>query len=207
MADFSHHEIEPNVLLTTYDRISNGGGYPPGSNGCCDAIFSMRVHIARSVSETSTTAPPQNWTVLPDTDFVGAMAYSSTPVNSIDECAAQCLARSDCVATSWNGPKSLLHNRLCNFDCKTSGRRHLKGETGAVMTSRHGSNLCNKPHPPPPPAPPPPPLPDDWQARVSTGWFIASTGQPLSSDLCPTIGNGFVAASICPPRSGKGYKT
>ena len=46
MADFSHHEIEPNVLLTTFDRISNGGGYPPGSNGCCDAIFSMRVHIA-----------------------------------------------------------------------------------------------------------------------------------------------------------------
>ena len=144
----------------------------------------------------------QNWTVLPDTDFVGAMAYSSTPVNSIDECAAQCLARSDCVATSWNGPKSLLHNRLCNFDCKTSGRRHLKGETGAIMTSRHGSNLCNKPHPPPPPAPPPPPLPDDWKARVSTGWFIASTGQPLSSDLCPTIGNGFVAATICPPTPG-----
>ena len=41
----SHHEIEPNVLLTTYDRISNGGGYPPGDNGCCDAIFSIRVRV------------------------------------------------------------------------------------------------------------------------------------------------------------------
>ena len=43
----SHHEIEPNVLLTTYDRTCNGGGYPPGPYGKRDMIFSLRVRIAR----------------------------------------------------------------------------------------------------------------------------------------------------------------
>ncbi len=64
-------------------------------------------------------------------------------------------------------------------------------------------NLCSLPPPPPPPQPPPPPLPEDWQARQATGWFIAGTNPPLSPYLCPTYGNGFVAATICPGGGGE----
>ena len=35
------------MLLTTYDRTCNGGGYPPGPYGKSDMIFSLRVRIAR----------------------------------------------------------------------------------------------------------------------------------------------------------------
>ena len=142
----------------------------------------------------------KNYTVLPDTDFLGAFAYSTG--RSIDDCAAQCLARPDCVATSWNGPQSHFHNNFCNFDCKSSGRRPLKGEIAAIMLGR-ASNLCSLPPSPPPPQPPPPPLPDDWQSRQSTGWFLAGTNPPLSPYLCPTYGNGFVAATVCPGGGGE----
>lgn len=168
----------------------------------------------------------KNYTVLNDTDFGGAQSYllrsSALSVlrcfcrfftagrldllvgcgryskgRSIDDCAAQCLARPNCVATSWNGPHSHFHNNVCNFDCKSSGRRALKGETAAIILGRAG-DLCSMPPPPPPPQPPPPPLPHDWQSRQATGWLLAETTPPLSPYLCPTYGNGFVAATICP---------
>ena len=41
-------------------------------------------------------------------------------------------------------------------------------------------------------------LPSDWHAKVATGWMLADTAPPLSPDLCPTFGNGFIAAAICP---------
>jgi hypothetical protein len=142
----------------------------------------------------------ENYTVLPDTDFLGARSYSKG--SSIDDCAAQCLARPDCVATSWNGPQSHFHNNFCNFDCKSDGRRALKGETAAIML-RRSSDLCSTPPPPPPPLPPPPPVPKDWQQRQATGWFLAGTSPPLSPYLCPTYGNGFLAATICPGGGGE----
>ena len=39
-----------NSLLSFYDRESNGGAYPPGPNGCCDAIFSVRITVCNTAS-------------------------------------------------------------------------------------------------------------------------------------------------------------
>ena len=79
---------------------------------------------------------PTNWTVQNDTDYLGAYRHSSGPVDSITECAWQCMADAKCVATSWNGPHSRQPNRLCNFDCSTARKHRLNGEIAAVITAR-----------------------------------------------------------------------
>jgi hypothetical protein len=169
---------------------------------------SNRNHNKRHSSAVVAAPPaPSTYTVLNDTDFLGAIAYSTGAVEGIDACAAMCLARPDCVATSWNGPSSPQPNKKCNFDCRLSGRRALKGETAAVMVGR-GDNRCSTPSPPdpppppPPPTPPPPPVPRDWAIRAATGWLLVGTTDPSTSDLCPTIGNGFVAETVCPHVEG-----
>ena len=47
------------------------------------------------------------------------------------------------------------------------------------------------------------PLPADWRVRKAAGWLLAGTTEPVVSDLCPTYGNGFVAATICPAKAGE----
>jgi hypothetical protein len=174
-------------------------------------LSSGRTTIERATSGTRAKSddvgvgappPPAAWQVLNNTDFVGAFAYSSKPSLSIEDCARQCLLRPNCVATAWNGPKSHYHNNICNFVCETTGQHTSVGEVGAIITKRNGSDLCAIPPAPPPPQPPPPPLPVDWKSGVEAGWLLAGTNPPTDSDLCPTYGNGFVAATICPPTSG-----
>ena len=104
-----------------------------------DAFFVLRIHICPDVhhmyregrnaddplpprrlaaaggAAAGASPPPAAWQVLNDTDFRGAFAYSQQPAAGIEECARQCLARPNCVATAWNGPASQFHNRLCNF--------------------------------------------------------------------------------------------
>lgn len=161
------------------------------------AVLSLGCRWVCGTADRYSGSRDSNYTVLPDTDFLGAVSYSKG--RSIDDCAAQCLARPDCVATSWNGPQSHIHNNFCNFDCKTSGRRTLQGETAAIMLRRPG-NLCAMPPPPPKPQRP---LPSDWQQKKATGWLIAGTNPPMSPYLCPTYGNGFLAATICPGGGGE----
>ena len=84
---------------------------------------------------------------------------------------------------------------------------YLKAVTANRMNSSRAGHISGPPPtpgPPPPspgpPAPPPapsPPMPSDWRLRLQTGWLLAGTAEPASQDLCPTYGNGFVAATVC----------
>ena len=71
-----------------------------------------------------------NWTVLEDTDFLGGNCPHNPfgPGKSVEDCADQCAARNDCVAVSWNGPNSPIHDLNCNFKCVTIGKRKDVGE-------------------------------------------------------------------------------
>ena len=41
-------EVEPNVVVVTYDRLAAGWNGPPGPYGAADAVFAMRIKIAPS---------------------------------------------------------------------------------------------------------------------------------------------------------------
>ena len=75
------------------------------------------------------TRPITAWEVLHDTDFPGNTPHAPYgPGKSAEDCADQCQARDDCVAISWNGPDSPIHDNMCNFKCTTLGRHTDKGE-------------------------------------------------------------------------------
>lgn len=44
-------------------------------------------------------------------------------------------------------------------------------------------------------------VPKDWESRAVTGWMLVGDSQPSNSELCPTIANGFVGATLCPLNS------
>ena len=39
-------QVEPNVVVITYDRLAAGWDGPPGGYGKVDAVFAMRAKIA-----------------------------------------------------------------------------------------------------------------------------------------------------------------
>ena len=70
-----------------------------------------------------------SWNVLQNTDFPGNCHVNPDgPGASVEDCADQCAARSDCVAVSWNGPQSKYHDGNCNFKCTTLGQHADEGE-------------------------------------------------------------------------------
>jgi hypothetical protein len=135
-------------------------------------------------------ASPNNYTILNNTDFFGYNAGSKHAA-TFEECAEACWAHVSCMAASWNGPNSAIHDLNCNFHCSTAGKRADKGELAAVI--RADKTHCPDAPPPPPPKPkpaPPVPIPPAWIAREQQAnmYYDKASAVPL------VVGNGFTAA-------------
>ena len=140
-------------------------------------------------------AAPTNWTVIPNADWPGNCKHSPyAPGKSAGDCATQCLARSDCVAVSWNAPGSPAADGNCNFKCSSAHQAVLKHEQGVLV--RPGSPaLCDAP--PLPRSFCPPGISADWKPRCDSAQLAYS---PVlagpAAGLMPEVGNGHVASVV-----------
>jgi hypothetical protein len=129
-----------------------------------------------------------NWTVLENTDFNGYnLAGAPAKVSSSAEgCADICQSLTNCVAISWNGPKSRYHNLNCNFKCNGAHPSQDQGESAVVV--RKDTATCSLPPPAPTPVPLPP-CPTDWIDKWNAGQLLLAP----YDDNTAQIGNGYVS--------------
>ena len=62
-----------------------------------------------------------DWTVLPNTDWSHDCAVPYSKGTSAADCANQCVNHTNCVAVSWNSPKSKAKDNYCNFKVSVHG--------------------------------------------------------------------------------------
>eukprot|EP00041_Stephanoeca_diplocostata_P009558 m.148036 g.148036 ORF g.148036 m.148036 type:complete len:892 (+) comp17789_c0_seq1:131-2806(+) len=161
---------------------------------CCLAAMCL-VLASSGNAAVGGTDPSPLYSVLENTDVNDNSRWNIGygKGTSAQDCANQCNNMQNCVAISFNGPASPIHDSNCNFKCYVEKLVQDKGEQTIVL--RNGTNLCTVPPPPPPPviANCTGAMPSDWKEQCLRADLFYS---PEKTGLMPDIANGYVGMIV-----------